>query len=64
MSSVPPLDCHAASGEKHHMPIKDRADMYRAKALIAPLLVCPDQRTYSDTFQVENEPRAGARICA
>jgi hypothetical protein len=29
-----------------------------------PLLVCPDQRTYSDTVQVENEPRAGARICA
>jgi hypothetical protein len=29
-----------------------------------PVLVCPNQRTYSDTVQVENEPRAGARICA
>jgi hypothetical protein len=28
-----------------------------------PLLVCPDQRTYSDTAQVENELRAVARIC-
>jgi hypothetical protein len=28
-----------------------------------PLLVCPDQRAYSDTVQVENEPGAGARIC-
>jgi hypothetical protein len=29
-----------------------------------PLLVCPNQQTYSDTVQVENEPRAGAPICA
>jgi hypothetical protein len=29
-----------------------------------PPLICPNQRTYSDIVQVENEPRAGARICA
>jgi hypothetical protein len=29
-----------------------------------PLLVCPNQRTYSDTVQVENEPRARAPVFA
>jgi hypothetical protein len=56
-----------AAGCGRGWPVTDRRPLRAVRVVpIAdpPLLVCPNQRTYSATVQVENEPRAGARICA